>query len=109
MATSSGGREQDTAPQQAKEQPARVIRIRNLRANIWANRFPSGQVTYTVTFDRLYREPDQTDEHGEVMKRGDWKHSQSFGRDDLLLLAKVADLAHTEICRLQDEAREQAF
>jgi hypothetical protein len=109
MATSSGGREQDIAPQQAKEQPARVIRIRKLRANIWANRFPSGQVAHNVTFDRLYREPDQTDEQGEVAKQGQWKQSQSFGRDDLLLLAKIADLAHTEVFRLQDESREQGF
>ncbi len=26
-----------------------------------------------------------------------WKTSESFGRDDLLLLAKVLDLAHTWI------------
>src|SRR5512147_1211879 len=106
MAASNG---QCGGGQHGKKRPVKVLRMRNLRANIWANRFPSGQVTYNVTFDRLYREPDQTDEQGEVTKRGDWKHSQSFGRDDLLLLAKLADLAHTEICRLQDEAREQTF
>jgi hypothetical protein len=32
-----------------------------------------------------------------------WKSTQSFGRDDLLLLAKVADAAHTRIFQLQQE------
>jgi hypothetical protein len=39
-----------------------------------------------VTFERLYREGEQ------------WRSTTSFGRDDLLLLGKVADLAHTWIC-----------
>ena len=56
--------------QQGKDRPVKVIRMRNLRANIWANRLPSGQVAYNVTFDRLYREADQTDEQGEVTKQG---------------------------------------
>jgi hypothetical protein len=38
-----------------------------------------------VTISRLYRDGDQ------------WKDSSSFGRDDLPLLAKVADLVHTWI------------
>src|SRR5512135_1722519 len=86
MAASKGQRGRDTAPQQAKERPVKVIRMRNLLAN-------------NVTFDRLYREPDQTDGQSEVTKRGDWKQSQSFGKDDLLLLAKLADLAHAEVFR----------
>ena len=113
MAVSSGTRGQDTtAAQQGKEKerPIQVVRIRNLRASIWANRLPSGDLAYNVTFDRLYREADRTDAQGEVTKSGDWKQSQSFGKDDLLLLAKLADLAHSEIYRrLQEEAREQAF
>ena len=32
-----------------------------------------------------------------------WQTSQSFGRSDLLLLAKVADLAHTRICPITQE------
>jgi hypothetical protein len=110
MAAPKGRRGRDTAPQQAKDRPVRVIRIRNLRANIWANRLPSGQVAYNVTFDRLYREPDQTDGQGQVTRKGEWKQSPSFGKDDLLLLAKLADLAHTFVYRrIQDEAREETF
>ncbi len=109
MAASKGQRGRDAVPQQAKERPVKVIRMRNLRANIWANRLPSGDLAYNVTFDRLYRERDETDDQGEVTKQGDWKQSQSFGRDDLLLLAKLADLAHSEVYGLQDESREQPF
>src|SRR5512135_3748341 len=92
--------------QQGKDRPVKVIRMRNLRANIWANRHPSGDLAYNVTFDRLYRERDETDDQGEVTKQGDWKQSQSFGRDDLL---KLAELAHSEVYALQDESREQPF
>ena len=112
MTVSSGTRGQDTTTAQQgkeKERPVQVIRLRNLRASIWANCLPSGDLAYNVTFDRLYRAPDQTDVHGEVTKQGDWKQSQSFGRDDLLLLAKLADRAHTEVFRLQDEPHEQTF
>lgn len=38
---------------------------------------------HNVTFQCIYKDGD------------DWKTTQSFGRDDLLVLAKVADLAHT--------------
>ena len=110
MAAPKGRRGRDVAPRQAKDRPVRVIRIRNLRANIWANRLPSGQVAYNVTFDRLYREPDQTDGQGQVTRKGEWKQSPSFGKDDLLLLAKLADLAHTFVYRrIQDEAHEETF
>ncbi len=43
-------------------------------------------VRHNVTIQRLY-----TDEEGH------WQTSTSFGRDDLPLVAKVADLAHTWI------------
>src|SRR5512132_2319272 len=93
-----------------KDKPVRVVRIRNIRGNIWANRLPSGQVVYNVTIDRLWRRDDEIDEGGEVIKKGEWHQSQSFGRDDLLLVAKVADLCHTLIYRkLQDQALEQSF
>ena len=64
--------------------PAHEVRLGRIKAAIWANSTENG-VRHNVTFSRLYRD-------GE-----DWKDSDSFGRDDLLLLAKVADLAHTWI------------
>ena len=31
------------------------------------------------------------------MAKENWKSTSSFGRDDLLVVAKVADMAHTKI------------
>ena len=42
---------------------------------------PTNSPGTNVTFSRLYKEGDQ------------WKSTQSFGRNDLLVLAKVADLS----------------
>ena len=41
---------------------------------------------------------------------GQWKTTQSFGSDDLLVLAKVADRAHSRIFELQrvDDESERA-
>ena len=59
------------------------------------NATEDGQARYSVVFSRLYRDGDQ------------WKTTHSFGRNDLLLLAKVADLAHARVCALrQDEGAE---
>ena len=71
-----------TAP--SRTQPAHEVRLGAIKAVIWKNDTDSG-VRYNVTFQRLYRD-------GE-----DWKSTDSFGRDDLLVLGKVADLAHTWI------------
>jgi hypothetical protein len=102
------GQDQPAVPH--RDRPVRVVRIRNIRGNIWANQFPSGQVVYNVTIDRLWKEDDEINEGGEVLKKGEWHQSQSFSRDDLLLVAKVADLCHTWIYRrLQDRASEQGF
>src|SRR5512135_3113273 len=92
---SSGSGDPDAAPN--KERPVRVVRMRNIRGNICANRLPSGQLVYNVTIDRLWRADDQINDGGEVIKKGEWHQSQSFGRDDLLLVAKVADFCHTWI------------
>lgn len=68
-----------------KKQPKHQIRIASVKASIWEN-FTESAVRYNVTFARLYKEGDE------------WKYSDSFGRDDLLVLSKVADQAHTYIC-----------
>ena len=69
-----------------------------------------GAIVYNVTFDRLWKENDEVDGQGQVTKKGEWKQSASFGKDDLLLLGKIADLVHTWIYRrLQDERREESF
>ena len=77
--------------------PADEIRFGRVKATIWMNATEDGRARYSVVFSRLYREGEQ------------WKSTHSFGRNDLLLLAKVADLAHTRIWALrQDEGAEAA-
>ncbi|NLX24243.1 MAG: hypothetical protein GXY55_21555 [Phycisphaerae bacterium] len=64
--------------------PVHEIRLGSVKAAIWANDTDSG-VRHNVTVARLYREDDQ------------WKTTSSFGRDDLPLLVKAVDQAHTWI------------
>ncbi len=107
---SNGSRNAAAAPKNDKDRPVHVVKLRNIRGKSWANRLPSGQVPHNVTIARLWRDDDQVNEGGEVIKKGEWHQSQSFGRDDLLLVAKVADFCHTWIYRrMQDQAREQSF
>ncbi len=69
------------------------IRIGAVRAAIWDNETEAGTFQ-TVSFSRLYKN-DQ----------GEWRDTGSFRLNDLLPLAKLADLAHTKILQLQEEAR----
>ena len=78
----------------AKQQPAHEIRIGAIRATIWKNATTNGTM-FNVTLGRLYKDGDE------------WKVSDSFSRDDLLVLAKVADLAHTWIFEQMNEDRNR--
>jgi hypothetical protein len=64
--------------------PVHEIRLGHVKAVIWANQTDNG-VRHNVSVVRLYRDGDT------------WASSETFGRDDLPLLSKVADLAHTWI------------
>ena len=68
--------------QETNSPPVHEVRMGRIKATIWANETEKG-VRHNVTISRLYKE-------GE-----DWKESSSFGRDDLPLVAKVTDIAHT--------------
>ena len=76
--------EQKQADRATKARPVHEVRLGAVKAAVWRNDAESG-TRYNTTFERLYRE-------GET-----WMSTASFGRDDLLLLAKVADQAHTWI------------
>ena len=82
--------------QKQKDKPAHEVRMGAIKAALWRNETAIG-TRYNVTFSRLYKERD--DEQ--------WKSTDSFGRDDLLLVAKVADAAHTWIMDQRPE-RENA-
>ena len=75
-----------------KQKPTHEIRLGFIKAALWKNETTSG-VRYNVTLSRFYREGEQ------------WKTTDSFGRDDLLVLAKVADQAHSWIHQ-QTQAHE---
>ncbi len=74
-----------------KQKPIHELRFGAIKAAIWRNETTAG-VRYNVTLTRLYREGEQ------------WKSTDTFGRDELLVVAKVADQAHTWICQ---QAQEQ--
>ena len=67
-----------------KTRPVHELRMGRIRAAIWANETQNG-TRHNVTVSRIYKDGD------------DWKDSTSFGRDDLPLVAKIADLAHSWI------------
>ena len=73
-----------------KTKPVDEIKLGSIVASIWRNESISGSY-FNVTVTRLYKD-------GET-----WKRSDSFGRDDLLLVAKVLDLSHTRIYQLLSE------
>ena len=64
------------------KRPVHEIRMGRIKAVLWANETENG-IRHNVTISRLYKDGDQ------------WKDSTSFGRDDLPLVMKVADMAHT--------------
>ena len=70
----------------SSNKPVAEVRVGAVKAAIWPNQTESGVVRHNVTFSRIYKD-------GE----GNWKSTSSFGRDDLLVVAKVADMAHTKI------------
>lgn len=78
---------------QEKTKPVAEIRVGRIKAAIWKNSNENGDL-YNVTFSRLYRLDEAKREN---KKDKGWRNSDSFGRDDLLLLAKIADQAHSYI------------
>ena len=78
--------------EQTKKRPVHELRIGAIRAAIWRNEGANGP-WHGVSFERLYRDGEE------------WNSSASFGRDDLLVLAKLADQAHTWI--IEQDARAE--
>ena len=66
--------------------PAHVVLFGPIKVTIWRNQNGQTGQHFTAAPVRLYKNGDK------------WVESQRFYRDDLLLLAKAADVAHTWIC-----------
>ena len=76
--------------------PVAEVRIGRVKATVWSHETKEGRTRYNVTFSRLYKDGDA------------WRRTQSFGRNDLLVLAKVADQARSRIFELQQEEQPEA-
>lgn len=71
------------------KKPTAKLSLYPVHAVIWKNGTDE-KPFYSAMFERSYKDDD-----------GNWKRSTSFNSDDLLKLAKLADMAHTEIERLR--------
>lgn len=69
--------------------PIKTLRLGRIKAAIWENGGEE-RAFCNVTFARTYLDEEKR-----------YRDSDSFGRDDLLSLAKLADQAHTFICERQ--------
>ncbi len=76
------------------QRPHKNLKLGYIRAAIWKNSNEAGTF-YGVTFERVYKAED-----------GSWKSAYSYGREDLLNLAKLADTAHTEVTALVQADRQ---
>lgn len=82
------------------ERPVHEIRLGRVKASLWANRTEGG-FRFNVTVCRIYKEGDQ------------WRTSESFGREEIPLVCKALDMAHTwlltEGAQYRGEANKEPF
>jgi hypothetical protein len=76
------------------QKPAHKIRTSNLTVTIWRNISDNG-TWYSAVPSRRYKAGDDI-----------WKDTETFGFDDLLLLAKLLDQAHTWIAQQMEADRK---
>ena len=74
-----------------KNQPVHEERLGRMKAVVWENPTKNGKM-YNVQFCRVYRDDDDQ-----------WQESTSFGRDDCLVLARLAEIVSVWIYRHQAE------
>jgi len=75
----------------ARNEPVHRIRMSRISAAIWQHE-SENSTWYNVTLSRSYKGAND-----------EWKSADSFSADDLLLVAKVADQAHSWIIQKQQE------
>ena len=95
MANNQRTQQQQPRSNDAKQKPVHEIRLGRIKAAIWANETDNG-TRHNVTITRLYKDGDE------------WKTSTSFGREELPLVAKVADMAHSWIYQQGQESNGEA-
>jgi hypothetical protein len=72
----------DKSKTEKAKKPVHKLKDGAIELAVWLNEAEKGPF-YTVTHRRSYKKGDE------------WKESDSYGKDDLLALAKLLDLAHT--------------
>ena len=77
--------------------PVRTLRLGRIKAAVWENSSDQ-RPFFNVTFARTYMDADKK-----------FRDTDSFGRDDLLLLAKLADQAHTFVCEQMSTQKSEEF
>jgi hypothetical protein len=85
MAMKNETRREPSSQEAPKQRPAQTIRYGRLKATIWRQESDKGP-WYSTVLSRTYRD-----------QAGNWHSSGSFGLDDLLVTAKLADQAHSWI------------
>jgi hypothetical protein len=80
-----------------KKEPTHRFRLGRIKVAIWANQSKKGEAWFNVEIVRSYLEGDA------------WQESTKFGRDDLPIVAKAADMAYAWIWAQQrSDYTEQA-
>ena len=74
--------------------PVAKLRIGLIGASIWERTTLTGTF-HSVSFERRYRDA-----------AGNWQTTHSYDTDDLLVLAKLADQAHSRILEIRNAADE---
>jgi hypothetical protein len=90
---------EETATAKPATKPARAIRdYFPITATIWRNERKTGwtesegkpRIWFSVTIERHYQDSS-----------GNWQQTNSYSNEELLVVAKLADLAHTEVSKLR--------
>jgi hypothetical protein len=77
--------------------PLQTLRLGRIKAAIWENSAEE-RTFYNVRFTRTYLDDEKK-----------FRDSDSFSRDDLLMLSKLADRVHTFICdRMSSQRSEES-
>jgi hypothetical protein len=90
-------RTQTNKEQPKDNKPVKTIRCGVVSASIWRREYDDG-VFYSVVLSRSYKPKDSEE----------WQYSDSLNRDDVLLAAKLLDMAHTWIIRQEQEDKKES-
>ena len=93
--TPSPSKHPDDPSHSSPNKPIQHVRRGGVQAAIWKNAGQRGPY-YSVTIDKRYRD-----------EQGEWQTSYAFGRDQLLVDSRVAELAFHAIHEMQRTDREQ--